>query len=183
MNTGIYEIRNTVNGKWYRGQTAKTGFKGRWRDHRRDLNKGKHVNQHLQNAWDKYGEGAFKFSVLSRCTPEFCNELEEYWIGEDYQCSDVSYNKKAGGDNGMHSDETRCKIGDGCRGEKHYRYTPFTVTWLDGRTDHWETIREAAAHYGVGRNTICRYLKGTHIPGTYKTTAHLKGCIFEYITQ
>ena len=42
MNTGIYEIKNTVNGKWYRGQTI-DDFDSRWNKHLYKLNTGTHI--------------------------------------------------------------------------------------------------------------------------------------------
>ena len=206
MNTGIYEILNTVNGKWYRGQARGQTIAQRWSDHKRRLRNGKHDNNHLQRAWDKYKEDAFTFRVLSRCAPEFCNEMEAYWIGEDYNNRDVSYNMKAGGDVNTPSEETKHKMSEARRGDKHpmygktlneehkakigaahkgaknYQYAPFIVCFPDGRIDRWETTHEAAAAYGVSYNAIWSYLNGKRTPGNRKSSAHLKGCIFEYIT-
>src|SRR5579884_504761 len=60
---GVYRIRNLLNGKVYVGSTS-TGFRRRWGMHRNRLRAGRHANQHLQAAWDKYGEAAFAFEVL-----------------------------------------------------------------------------------------------------------------------
>lgn len=59
---GIYAIRNTSNGKVYVGRSV--DVLGRWDTHRRSLNAGKHVNPHLQGAWSKYGQEAFRFELL-----------------------------------------------------------------------------------------------------------------------
>ena len=59
--SGIYQIRNTVNGKLYVGSAVSIGL--RWRQHRCEAAKGRH-NRIFQNAWGKYGEDAFEFSVL-----------------------------------------------------------------------------------------------------------------------
>jgi len=58
---------------------------------------------------------------------------------------------------------------------------PFTVTWPDGCIKQYLGTCEAAADLGVGRMTVRRYLKGMRIPGGNKRTAHLKGCIFQYV--
>ena len=82
---GIYQIRNLLDGKIYIG-SSKTLYK-RLRRHLNNLRKNKHDNQHLQNAFNKYGEANFIFEII-----EFCNlseqfEVEQYWInrffGED----------------------------------------------------------------------------------------------------
>jgi group I intron endonuclease len=62
---GIYEIRNSVNGKVYIGQSQRgAGVHGRWRNHRTQLRGGNHHNRKLQSAWAKYGAESFVFSVL-----------------------------------------------------------------------------------------------------------------------
>lgn len=68
MNSGVYEIVNTLNGKRYVGSAVK--FSRRWCKHRRDLVAGKHHSGHLQHSWNKHGAGAFQFNVLIICKRE-----------------------------------------------------------------------------------------------------------------
>ena len=193
METGIYEIKNTVNGKWYRGQVQSDyGFEKRWSDHKCLLNRKKHKNKHLQSAWNKYGENAFEFTILSRCAPDFCDELEAYWIGDDYNNPAVSYNKIAGGGtSGLRSEETRTKISAAKKGWKPTQETrknmqraqsksPFTVTWRCGKTKRFMSIREATKVLNVSRYAIYSYLHGKTEPGGNHRTAHLKNTIFKY---
>lgn len=79
LGTGVYMIRNKVNGKVYIGSAAKS-LKQRWKDHRRFLIGGWHNNRHLLSAWKKYGEDAFQFYVIEYCLPESCTSIEQYWI-------------------------------------------------------------------------------------------------------
>lgn len=79
MNTGVYRIRNTVNGKAYVGSASRS-FKERWGSHRRQLRYGTRHSKHLQNAWNKYGESVFEFEVLERCIPSQCVNCEQLWI-------------------------------------------------------------------------------------------------------
>jgi group I intron endonuclease len=60
--SGIYEIRNTVNGRCYYGSAI--DVERRESDHRKGLNGEYHGNGYLQRAWKKYGESAFTFSLL-----------------------------------------------------------------------------------------------------------------------
>lgn len=83
-STGVYQIRNLVNGKRYVGSTAK-GFAYRWRAHRWQLRNGKHRNRYLQGAWNKYGESAFAFEVLLICGPQDVLAYEQRCI--DAFCS------------------------------------------------------------------------------------------------
>ena len=57
MNCGVYQIKNTLNGKAYIGSSK--NIKRRLGIHRSMLRRGTHRNPHLQNAWNKYGESAF----------------------------------------------------------------------------------------------------------------------------
>lgn len=81
MKTGVYQIRNTVNGKIYVGSVAgKYGFCGRWSKHRNDLLKQHHHSVHLQRAWNKYGVDTFVFEILEECVPENCIEREQHYM-------------------------------------------------------------------------------------------------------
>lgn len=67
-NTGIYEIRNTVNGKRYVGSAV--SFWNRWRTHVQSLKRGDHHSIALQRAWKAYGPAAFQFNKLLACSKE-----------------------------------------------------------------------------------------------------------------
>ena len=78
--SGIYKIVNTVNGKKYVGSAL--DIRVRWWKHRQYLRKNNHHSIKLQNAWNKYGEGAFEFSVIEECEPikEILEEREQFWM-------------------------------------------------------------------------------------------------------
>jgi group I intron endonuclease len=59
---GVYIILNLVNRHLYVGSTI--NLRKRIVLHRHKLRKNKHHSPHLQNAWNLYGEEAFKFGVL-----------------------------------------------------------------------------------------------------------------------
>ncbi len=84
MNTGIYKIQNTANGKFYIGSCAsvRDGIRGRWTRHKRELNQYKHHSLILQNAWDKYGRDSFIFEIIEECKPEQCLEREQYYLDD-----------------------------------------------------------------------------------------------------
>lgn len=62
MEAGVYLISNNVNGKCYVGSTIH--LDQRRREHFSKLASNKHINAHLQNAYNKYGREAFDFEVL-----------------------------------------------------------------------------------------------------------------------
>lgn len=76
------------------------------------MRNGRSHNQHLQHAFDKYGEQAFVFSVLEYCDVEKLNEREEAWIQSLNSCvSGYNLNIGGGGLRGFHmSEETKQKI-------------------------------------------------------------------------
>jgi group I intron endonuclease len=63
--SGIYQIRNLVNGKLYIGSTG--GFRERWNTHLRLLRRDSHHSWKLQKDFNVYGEGSFEFSPLIIC--------------------------------------------------------------------------------------------------------------------
>ena len=76
MKGYIYKIVNTVNNKFYLGST--NNYKIRFRKHKYDLKNQKHVNKHLQNAWNKYGEEVFNFEIIG--TFENLKETEQEFL-------------------------------------------------------------------------------------------------------
>lgn len=86
---GIYAINNLVNGKKYIGQS--TNLYHRQCGHMTNLNNNMHPNQHLQNAWNKYGKEQFEFIIIEYCSIEKLNEKEKYWI-DYYQSNIMGYN-------------------------------------------------------------------------------------------
>ena len=77
--SGIYIIQNTVNAKRYVGSSA--NIQKRWSEHSNYLRNNRHCNPHLQAAWNKYGEDAFKLIVFDPV--EDITELiehEQWWI-------------------------------------------------------------------------------------------------------
>lgn len=99
---GIYAIHNTVNNKYYIGQSV--NITNRWRQHRNSLNSNQHENSHLQAAWNKYGESAFRYIVLCECDLGSLDSAEAEYI-QKYQSYTNGYNQDLGG--------------AGCRGYKH----------------------------------------------------------------
>lgn len=68
MTSGVYEIRNVVNGHKYIGSSLHVAK--RFRLHLNKLRTNQHCNPYLQRAWNKYGESNFVFKPLLYCDKE-----------------------------------------------------------------------------------------------------------------
>jgi group I intron endonuclease len=121
MNTGVYCILNTRNGKRYVGSTA-LSFSRRWKKHCQDLRAKRHKNRHLQAAWQHYGAEAFQFAVLESCLPGDCIVREQHWL-DFHKAADrqFGYNASPTAQNCLgikRSAETRAKVSAALRGKK-----------------------------------------------------------------
>lgn len=77
--SGVYQIRNLVDGKVYIGSTKE--FKTRACSHTNALLKGQHHNKHLQAAFDRDGEESFVFEVLEVVDGDYV-EVEQQYLNQ-----------------------------------------------------------------------------------------------------
>lgn len=118
LNSGIYKITNTKNGKCYIGQT--TNLKTRWQHHRANLRSNKHSNRYLQFAFNKYGEKYFKYEIICRCEESELDNAERYYIKFcNSLVADGGYNIEDGGNKQKHlSEETKAIKSQQLKGKK-----------------------------------------------------------------
>jgi group I intron endonuclease len=121
---GIYKIENLMNHKVYYGSS--TNLKKRLREHKCELRKNTHVNVHLQNAWNLYGENAFTFDVVEEFSEgEIDNrelrKKETFYIQENKTYIDeFGYNNIPGGIGTLNlpcSEDKRKKISESNKGK------------------------------------------------------------------
>jgi hypothetical protein len=94
--SGVYEIKNTANGKLYIGSTA-------------NLNK---------RSWNKYGSGSFEFNLLFRCDNNMLLYYEQMLM--DYYHPEFNTSKTAGNCLGVkHSEQAKINMGLAHRGNKN----------------------------------------------------------------
>lgn len=114
---GIYEIRNLVNGKVYIGQSV--DIEKRLKGHREH-----ETNEHLKNAFKKYGLENFSFSIIKECSIEDLNLYELWYILAN--CSfdpRYGYNIKLGNQRfGILPEETKKKMSESAK-----------LSWKKGR--------------------------------------------------
>jgi len=137
----IYCITNLVNNKKYVGQTIKDNPNNRWKEH---INVAKRNSPyHIHKAIIMYGVKNFQFEVIdgSASNIDELNDLEEFYIGFYDTFKGVGYNSTSGGDNFIHSEETKKKMSLRHAGEKNSFY---------GKKHSNET-KQKISKAGVGR--------------------------------
>jgi len=87
--SGIYEIKNIITGDVYIGSSK--DMAARWRRHKRDLRAGKHHSRYLNRAWAKYGEDAFKFTVLDFVSIERLHSEEMWYFLYNFPTYNMSF--------------------------------------------------------------------------------------------
>lgn len=129
-NSGVYQIVNLINGKRYVGSSK--NINQRIAQHKRALRKNRHVNNYLQNSYNKYGENLFEYSVLLYCDPQNTLAYEQVYLDAGYGDYNIAisaaspmagmfgklnhfYGKK-------HSEETREKMSRAMSGKNNHQY-------------------------------------------------------------
>ena len=143
---GIYVWTNTLNGKVYVGQAVNVCR--RVQQELYNLRRGNFHNDHMQRAWDKYGEDAFIVGQVMECEVYELNDAEAAW-GEHFDAlnPEHGYNIRGYG-NGKMADETIDKI----REAHHAKY------------DHFEKVDEIMYYYNLGLNyTEIQKLTGANV--------------------
>jgi group I intron endonuclease len=95
----IYKIVNIKNKKYYLGSTS--NLYNRIGYHLSSLRKGNHVNEYLQNSFNKYGEQNFKVEVVLKCSPSKLLKKEQEFLNkiiDRQKCFNISP-IAGGGDN------------------------------------------------------------------------------------
>ena len=117
---GIYKITNLKNNKIYVGSAINIG--NRFKTHKRLLKNNKHFNNHLQSAYNKYGEDYFKYEIIEITSAEVMLEKECHWINLlNANNSEYGYNKRINVTSNLGiklSDETKKKLSDSHLGHK-----------------------------------------------------------------
>jgi group I intron endonuclease len=168
MNTGVYQIKNTINNKLYIGSSAsKHGIKYRWKRHIKELRKNEHGNGHLQNSWNKYGRDKFSFEILELCCPKECLSKEQYYL--DKLQPEYNIYKTAGSPYGrIVSEETKRKISATLKGRKHSDESKLKMSLMSKGKPKTFAHKNSVKNRLWGKNGILRLRKGTRFSGNYR---------------
>ncbi len=91
MGPGVYMIYCRSNQKAYIGSSNRVNL--RLNHHRCDLRADKHGNQHLQNAWNMYGEASFSMGLLHPCLLGEQVEIEQHYL-DIWLASGLAFNRR-----------------------------------------------------------------------------------------
>lgn len=141
-NYVIYKIQNKINSKIYIGSSK--SIRNRWKQHKWMLKRNKHYNKKLQNAWNKYGEKNFEFSILETVSnEEDLKKKEQVFLSlvkPEYNLCKIAYrttgykhtakwkeenskrmigNKHTSGKKRIQTEATRKKISESLKGKRH----------------------------------------------------------------
>ena len=116
--SGIYKIENLIDGKIYIGQTV--NYRRRRKSHLSSLKRNNHHNEHLQRAFNKYGEESFGVELLEECSADNLDEVEIKYIRDLEACDNSKgYNLMFGGQTyRKFTKETRMKMSKSRKGIK-----------------------------------------------------------------
>lgn len=125
---GVYVIRNLINHKVYIGSSK--DIRKRLLEHKRLLKLKKHVNRHLQSAYNLYGESCFEFKIITNCPLHDRIAREQYYMDLFKSYEDTyGYNIEsvAGLAGGERSEQTKLKISKANSGRKHEVYSELMI--------------------------------------------------------
>ena len=145
MKSGIYCITNVLNGKRYIGSSVDIGR--RFRRHKSCLKNGLHPNNHLQSAWNKYGESNFDFSVIMECPEKEVLFYEQFYISS----LKSEYNKAPVAGNMLgfrHSESSRKKMSESHKGKNLGKDSPCFGKKASLETRHKQSLAKLGKYKG-----------------------------------
>jgi group I intron endonuclease len=98
-----------LDGKSYIGSSI--NIEKRFKEHRKNLRNGYHVNVHLQEAWNEHGADSFVFLTLMLRAHEDLDKFEQQFI-DQYGCVESGFNIRSVAKRARinHSEESKAKM-------------------------------------------------------------------------
>jgi len=189
-SSGIYKITNLVNGHFYVGSSV--NVYNRFHTHKTKLKKNIHVNKYLQNAFNKYGENNFLFTVLEYCDKNCIQDREQYYL--DFLNPKYNFRKIAHINLGISpTKETREKIRTTLKlkyemglvpFKNEDKWRPINVYNLEGDfIKKFNSIMEAVRELGVKKANLRRALNNKGRAGNYQFRDAIESSPGKYITN
>ncbi len=175
MTCGLYCIINKINKKEYYGQS--TDLERREKEY---FNYEQFPNDHLKNAFNKYGKENFKFEIIKVCKEKYLDRYEKLYIRiHNTQNPKKGYNKDTGGNLNKHrseetkkklskahtgktlSEETKQKISKKTSGKNNpsYRDDIDDNILINEYCNNKLNVVEIANKYNIAKSTVCSRLE------------------------
>ena len=155
MTCGIYMIQNKANGKIYIGKSG--GIEKRWGKHKWALRSNRHHNEHLQHAWNRYGEDNFEFTIICKCDKSQLNTMEKAYISKlRANDQDFGYNLTDGGEGCSPTEKTRKKMSESQKGKTHSEKTRKKISEAHKGKTHSEKTRKKISENNANRRPEVR---------------------------
>lgn len=163
--SGIYCIENKINHKTYIGSSK--NLYQRLLKHFALLRHNKHENAYLQNAWNKYGEESFEWTILEFCDVDVLTEREQYCI----DLFESEYNITRIVERNILSKESRIKQGETRRrlhaeGKLKWNFNPIPIYVYNLNGEflfvNTEGLKDTANKLKIAPSSICRVLNGKY---------------------
>ena len=163
--SGIYCIENVINHKIYVGSSK--NIYSRLLKHFALLRHNKHENAHLQNAWNKYGENNFTWTVLDRCGEAELTKREQYCIdlfGAEYNITRKIERNILSKESRIKQGNTRRRLHKEGKLKWNFNPVPIYVYDLDGNLlfENPLGLKDTASKLGLSPSSICRVTNGTY---------------------
>ena len=163
--SGIYCIENKINHKVYIGSSK--NIYQRLLKHFALLRHNKHENMHLQNAWNKYGENNFEWTIIEICDNSILTEREQYCIdlfGAEYNITRKVERNILSKESRIKQGETRRRLHREGKLDWNFNPIPIYVYNLDGELlfINPKGLKDTANRLHISPSSICRVLNGTY---------------------
>lgn len=118
--SGIYRIVCIKNGRYYYGSSQ--DINKRWKYHKWAFRNDSHINSHMQNAWNKYGETSFHCEIVELVSIDRLLKVENIYLKEHVEkrsCFNIALDATAPMKGKIHSEETKRKQSEANTGKTH----------------------------------------------------------------
>lgn len=159
--SGVYCIRNKVNGKVYIGSSKDCYHRIR-AQHFYRLQRNIHTNPHLQSAWNKYGKQNFEAFCLEICSENILHTREQYWISET-----ESLNSSCGYNINPYADRTELT-------EKQRLQISLTKLGVSKNGNLPSGIKKVKNNYGIAWKVTITYRNVNYYLGVFKNLEDAK---------
>lgn len=147
--SGVYAMRNLVNGKRYVGSSV--NLNQRRLCHLNHAKHQRHKNKIIQHEFNMFGAEAFDFQILEECSPETIITREQWWL--NFIKPEYNVQPNAGTCRGrVHSEEAKSRMSEAAK----TTYKEGRKVWNLGKETPLETrLKISLIHKGKMPSAAC----------------------------